>query len=109
MGNITLILLAILCMALMAPVLYSHRDNLEEMFKNGEDIAEDERTRWISDNASTMTLGIVLAVVIWIAIVLVTLRDSFPQFTQVGYVLFAVGIFSIVIYTITNAYYRRKY
>ena len=93
----------------MAPVLYSHRDNLEEMFKNGEDIAEDERTRWISDNASTMTLGIVLAVVIWIAIVLVTLRDSFPQFTQVGYVLFAVGIFSIVIYTITNAYYRRKY
>ncbi|MBP2045617.1 DUF2178 domain-containing protein [Methanobacterium aggregans] len=109
MGNIILIGLAILCMVGMAPVLYIHRNDLEEMFKMGNGVREDERTQLINDKAANMTLGVVIAVTMWIAIVLITLRASFPQYMQIGYTLFAVSAFTFVIYVVAYTYYRRKY
>lgn len=109
MGNITLIGLAILFMAAIIIALYIHRDNLEEMFKIGNGVREDERTQLINDKAANMTLGVVIAVTMWIAIVLVTLRASLPQYTQIGYTLFAVAAFTLVIYVVASTYYRRKY
>lgn len=65
MGNITIVLFAILGMVIIAPVVYLQRENLKEMFQGDtEHVTEDERTDLINDKASTMTLGIFLALII---------------------------------------------
>jgi hypothetical protein len=56
-----------------------------------------------------MTLGIFLAVIIWIGIIFVTLRNSFPQFTSTGYIMFLEAAFCFVLYTASRAYYIRKF
>ena len=110
MGNITIVLFAILGMVIVAPVVYIHRENLKEMFQGDtEHVTEDERTDLINDKASTMTLGIFLALIIWIGIISVTLRNSFPQFTFTGYIMFSEAAFCFVLYVVSRAYYVRKY
>lgn len=110
LGNIYIILLAIMLLIALSIVLYIHRDNLKEIFQADSDvIVEDERTQLINEKAATMTFGIFLAVIIWVAIIIVTLRDTYPQYMSVAYTLFASGIFCFVLYFASRAYYSRKY
>ena len=90
--------------------LYIHRDNLKEIFqKDSNVIVEDERTKLINEKAATMTLGILIAVVIYAGIIIVALRSSYPQFLQAGYILFIVALFCFILYFTSRAYYTRKY
>ena len=110
LGNIYIILLAIILLIALGVVLYIHRDNLKEIFqKDSSVIVEDERTQLINEKAATMTLGILIAVIIYAGIIILSLRDNYPQFLQAGYTLLVVAIFCFILYFTARVYYTRKY
>lgn len=108
--NINVIILALVLLAALSTVLYIHRDNLKEIFQGeGSVIIEDERTQLINEKAATMTLGILIAMVIWVAIIIFAIRDNYPQYLPVGYTLLGVAIFCFLLYISSRAYYTWKY
>jgi uncharacterized membrane protein len=110
LANIYIIILAIILLSVEGIVLYINRDNLKEIFQGNSDvIVEDERTQLINEKAATMTLGILIAVIIYAGIIIVALRNSYPQFLQAAYTLFIVGIFCFILYFLSRFYYSRKY
>lgn len=109
-GNIYLVLLAIMMLIIIIPVVYVKRDKVDEMFRGKDDhIVEDERTHLINEKASNMAFGISLAIIIYVAVVIVALRNSYPQLTLAGYTLFAVTALFLVIYFLSRVYYNGKY
>jgi len=110
LANVYIILLAIAVLLLILPVVYVKRNNLEEMFKGKSDMfIEDERSQFINEKAANMTLGILIAVVFYAAIILVALRDQYPQFLDIGYTLFIIAALCLVLYFLSRFYYGRKY
>ncbi len=110
LANIYIIILAIVFLIALSTVLYIHRDNLKEIFqKDSNAIVEDERSQLINEKAATMTLGVLIAVIIYTGIILVALRNSYPQFLQAGYTLFIVALFCFILYFSSRIYYSRKY
>lgn len=110
LANIYIIILAVVFLIALSTVLYIHRDNLKEIFqKDGNAIVEDERSQLINEKAATMTLGVLIAVIIYAGIIIVALRDSYPQFLQAGYTLFTVALFCFILYFSSRIYYSRKY
>lgn len=110
LANIYIIILAIVLLAALSIVLYIHKNNLKEIFQGDSTvIVEDERTQLINEKSATMTLGILIAVVIYAGIIIVALRNSYPQFLQAGYTLFSVAFFCFILYFSSRAYYSRKY
>ncbi|MDO5835556.1 MAG: DUF2178 domain-containing protein [Methanobacterium sp.] len=110
LANIYVIIVAVILLSALGIVLYINRDNLEEIFKgDSKVIVEDERTQLINEKASTMTLGILIAVMIYVGIILVAIRSSYPQFLQAGYTLFLSAVFCFIMYFTSRAYYSRKY
>jgi len=110
LGNIYVIILALLLLTGLGVVLYIHRNKLKEIFYgDGSVIVEDERTQLINEKASTMTLGVLIAVIIWVGIVITALKTSYPQYSYVGYTLFVVVIFCLILYISARTYYARKF
>ena len=110
LANIYIIILAVVFLIALSTVLYIHRDNLKEIFqKDSNAIVEDERSQLINEKAATMTLGVLIAVIIYTGIILVALRNSYPQFLQAGYTLFIVALFCFILYFSSRIYYSRKY
>lgn len=110
LANIYVVILAIILLSALGIVLYINRDHLKEIFEGDSTvIVEDERTQLINEKASTMTLGILIAVMIYAGIILFAIRSSYPQFLQAGYTLFAVAVFCFILYFSSRAYYSRKY
>jgi len=110
LANIYIVLLAILLLMALCVVLYIHKDNLEEIFqKDSKVVVEDERTQLINEKAATLTFGIFVAVIIYVGIIIVALRDSYPQFLQAGYTLFLAAVFCFILYFASRAYYTRKF
>ena len=110
LANIYIIILAVVFLIALGTVLYIHRDNLKEIFqKDSNAIVEDERTQLINEKAATMTLGVLIAVIIYAGIILVALRNSYPQFLQAGYTLFIVALFCFILYFSSRIYYGMKY
>ncbi|MGZ7119200.1 MAG: DUF2178 domain-containing protein [Methanobacterium sp.] len=110
LGNLYIIILAIILLSALCIVLYIHRDNLKEIFQGDSNvIVEDERTQLINEKAATMTLGILIAAIIYAGIIVVALRNTYPQFIQAGYTLFVVGFFCFILYFSSRVYYSKKY
>ncbi len=110
LANIYIILLAIIFLSAEGIILYINKDNLKEIFQSDSTvIVEDERTQLINEKAATMTLGILIAIIIYAGIIIIALRDVYPQFLQSGYTMFAVGIFCFILYFSSRFYYTRKY
>lgn len=110
LANIYVIAVAIILLSALGIVLYINRDHLGEIFQgDSKVIVEDERTQLINEKASTMTLGILIAVMIYVGIILIAIRSSYPQFLQAGYTLFAAAVFCFILYFTSRAYYTRKY
>jgi uncharacterized membrane protein len=110
LANIYIIIIAIVLLIALSSVLYIHRDNLEELFQgNSNVIVEDERTQLINEKAATMTLGILIAVVIYVGIIIIALRNNYPQFLLAGYTLLSAALFCFILYFASRAYYSRKY
>ena len=110
LSNIYIILLALLLLVALSTVFYIHRDNLKEIFQSDSSIiVEDERTQLINEKAATMTLGTLTALIIWIGIVLIAIRNIYPQYLEVGYTLFGVALLCFILYFAARIYYNRKY
>jgi uncharacterized membrane protein len=110
LANIYIIIIAIVLLIALSSVLYIHRDNLEELFQgNSNVIVEDERTQLINEKAATMTLGILIAAVIYVGIIIIALRNNYPQFLLAGYTLLLAALFCFILYFASRAYYSRKY
>lgn len=110
LANIYIILFAIILLGAEGIVLYINRDNLKEIFQeDSKVIVEDERTQLINEKAATMTLGILIAVIIYAGIIIVALRNSYIELLPSGYMLFIIGIFSFILYFLSRFYYTRKY
>lgn len=110
LANIYLIILAFVILIAILLILYPHKDNLKEIFQGDSNvIVEDERTQLINEKSATMTLGIFIAVVTYVAIIILALRNSFPDWTLTGYTLLGSALFCLIIYLISRAYYSRKY
>ncbi|MDO9045045.1 MAG: DUF2178 domain-containing protein [Methanobacteriaceae archaeon] len=108
-GSIYLVLLAILIVIIEIPIIYLKKDNLKEMFQGDGNVVEDERTQLINEKASSMTLGIFLAVIFYVGIIILALRDSFPEWTLTGYTLIGSAVSCLAIYMISRVYYSQKY
>lgn len=108
-GNVYLVLLGILIVIIELPFVYIKRDDMKEMFENNDKIIEDERTQLINEKAATATLGIFIAVIMYVGIIILAIRNSFPEWTLAGYTLICSTIFCLIVYLISRIYYARKY
>jgi uncharacterized membrane protein len=110
LGNVYVIILALALLAALSTILYIHRDNLKEIFQGDSSVVvEDERTQLINEKAATMTLGILIAIIIWIGIIVLAIRNSHPQYQTMGYLLIAVAMLCFILYFSARIYYSRKY
>jgi uncharacterized membrane protein len=86
---------------------------INEFFKNFKtkdgNIIEDERTEYIEERASVPAFGSVLAINIYAGIAIITLRNSYPQYTTMAYAFFFTGIIGLLTFSITRIYYKKKY
>ncbi|MBI5681494.1 MAG: DUF2178 domain-containing protein [Methanobacterium sp.] len=109
LGNIYIIMLAIVILIAIIIVLYVHKENLKEIFQDSNVIVEDERTQLINEKAATMTLGILIAATLYAGIIIIALRNSYPQFSEIGYTLLLLALFCFILYYASRIYYSRKY
>jgi len=109
LGNIYIILLVVIVLIAISPVYYIKRNNLDEMLQGDNEITIDERTKMINEKAATMTFGIFVVVITYIGIIIVVLRDNYPQFLVAGYALFLAALFCIILYITSRVYYSRIY
>jgi uncharacterized membrane protein len=71
-------------------------------------VFEDERTQLINEKAATMTLGMLVAKIIWMGIIVLALRNRYPQYQSRGYLLIAVAMLCFILYFTARVYYNRK-
>jgi len=108
LANIWFVLAAIVVVLIILPLVYMHRDDISSMFQ-GKDIVEDERTEFINDKSSTITLGVLVATVIYVGLIIIALRNSFPDLQLAGYTLFLTAVLALIINAISRVYYKRRY
>jgi uncharacterized membrane protein len=110
LADVTLIILALIIVIACLPVVYIHRDNITEMFqRDKEQVLEDERTQLINEKSSTITLGALIGTIIYLGLIIVTLRNIYPQFLITGYVLLITAVFGVILNFIFRTYYKMKY
>jgi len=107
-ANIWFVLAAIIVVLIILPLVYRHRDDISTMFQ-GKNILEDERTELINEKSSTVTLGVLIATILYVGLIIVSLRNSFPDLQLAGYTLFATAVFALIVNTISRLYYKRRY
>jgi uncharacterized membrane protein len=107
-ANVWLIIAAIIVVLLVLPLVYRHKDEISGMFQ-GKNIMEDERTELINEKSSTITLGVLIATVLYVGFMIVSLRNSFPDLQLAGYTLFATAVFALIINVVSRMYYKRRY
>lgn len=107
-ANVWCVLAAIIIVLIILPLVYIHRNEISTMFQR-KNIVEDERTELINEKSSTATLGILIATVIYVGLIIVSMRNVYPEFQLAGYTLFITAIFALIINIISRAYYKRRY
>ncbi|CDG64527.1 MAG: hypothetical protein PWQ15_1608 [Methanobacterium sp.] len=110
LANIYLVIAALVLVVVILPLVYSNRNNMKDIFQ-GKDavVLDDERTQMINERASNLTMGVYVAVMLYIAVIIITMRNVYPQYTVVGYAIFLSLLFALVLYAFARWYYTRKY
>ena len=99
----------ILFIIVLIPTIKYYKE-LDEFFKSrNEEIIEDERTRYIDEKASLPAFGSVMAIVIYVAIVIFTLTNVYPEYIIIAYAFSFTAFIGIIIYLISRTYFKRKY
>ena len=110
LANVTLVILALIITIAVLPTVYIHRNDITDMFQRDSDkIIEDERTQLINEKSSTIALGAFIGSIIYIGLIIVSLRNIYPQFLFTGYTLLITALFGLVIFIISSSYYKRRY
>jgi len=74
-----------------------------------DEVTEDERTKVIAGDASLMAMILFLVVITAVGIVVLALKNVFPQYTQAGITLCDASGLLVILYTGTYWYYNKKY
>jgi uncharacterized membrane protein len=110
LANVRLVISALIIIIAVLPLVYIHRDDISEMFqRDSSKIVEDERTQLINDKSSTLTLGVLLATIIYAGLIIVSLRNVYPEFLFTGYALLITALFGLILSIISRTYYKRRY
>jgi len=110
LANVKLVISALIIIVAILPLVYVHRNDISEMFqRDSNKIVEDERTQLINDKSSTLTLGVLIGTIIYVGLIIVSLRNVYPQFLFTGYTLLITALFGLVIFIISSSYYKRRY
>jgi uncharacterized membrane protein len=108
LADVFLVILALITTIAILPVVYVHRNDITAMFL-GDKIVEDERTQLINEKSSTIALGAFIGAIIYMGLIIVSLRNIYPQFLVTGYVLLITALFGIILTIISRTYYKRRY
>ena len=110
LANVGLVISAIIIIIAILPIVYLHREDITEMFQRDSDkIVEDERTQLINEKSSTIALGAFIGAIIYAGLIIVSLRNVYPQFIFTGYVLLITALFGLILSIISRTYYKRRY
>jgi len=110
LADVTLVVLALIITIAILPAVYIHREDITEMFQRDSDkIVEDERTQLINEKSSTITLGVFIGAIIYVGLIIISLRNVYPQFLFTGYVLLITALFGLILSIISRTYYKRRY
>ena len=109
LANVTLVVLALITAIAILPVVYIHRNDITEMFQTSDEIVEDERTQLINEKSSTIALGAFIGAIIYVGLIIVSLRNVYPQFLVTGYVLLITALFGVILSIISRTYYKMRY
>jgi uncharacterized membrane protein len=110
LANVGLVIAAIIIVIAILPMFYINREDITAMFQRDKDqIVEDERTQMINEKSSTIALGAFIGTIIYVGLILVALRNVYPQYLVTGYVLLITALFGLIISIISRTYYKRRY
>jgi len=98
-GNI---LPAILAIVIGAMISYIYK-------KNTDEILEDERITKVSEKASRIAIVIFSISIAFMGMILIILRNEYPDYTQAGFTLSYAAVALLAIYYIFYGYYNKKY
>jgi uncharacterized membrane protein len=109
-ANINLFTLAMIILILTVIPTIKYFNYVKEAFntRNGE-IIDDERQEHISDKATLPAFVSMLIFSSYSGIGILTLRNIYPEYTMLSYTLFITFIVGLITFTISKAYYKRKY
>lgn len=112
-ANITIFLIALVMVLINLIFAFKNFELLQkyftsDMFCSGR-FQEDERTNFIDNKASTATLGISVATIIYVAVGILVLRNTHPELQMVGYTLVATIMGILMIHIITTKHYKHQY
>ena len=96
------ILPAILAIVIGAMISYIYKKRTHETL-------EDERIVKISEKASRMAMVLFSIAIAIIGLILITLRNEYPDFTQAGYTLSYAAVGLLALYYVFYGYYNKKY
>ncbi|MEN6573177.1 DUF2178 domain-containing protein [Methanobacterium aggregans] len=77
--------------------------------KNVYEITEDERTALVANKASRMAMLFFLTIITVLGVGLLTLKGSFPEFTQAGFTLADSACLLLLLYSGFYIYYNKKH
>ncbi|CDG64528.1 hypothetical protein MBMB1_0418 [Methanobacterium sp. MB1] len=77
--------------------------------KKLDEVTEDERTKVIAGDASRMAMILFLVLITAVGVMVLALKNVFPQYTQAGITLCDAAGLLVIIYTGTYWYYNKKY
>lgn len=109
-GNFLIFIISLIVLVLTILIAIKNFDEIEEFFSKKDGIKiTDERTKLINEKASTATIGITVAILLYGAIGILTLRNVYPNLVPTAYFLIAIFIIILIINLIAKQYYKHKY
>lgn len=105
-ANLIFYIIALIITLILLPLAYKNRTTLDEFFskRNGKTI-EDERTKLIEAKASNFAYAINTVIMINIIIIILTLRNIYPNLLNVAWILIIIEIISLISFIIGKKYY----
>ncbi len=112
-ANITIFIMSILLNLINIVLAFKNRKILlnyvnSDLFCKGR-FKEDERSYLIKNKANDLTLGISLTTIIYFALGIFVLRNTYSNLLLIGYTLIVTAIFITIIQIISTRYYNHYY
>lgn len=106
--NLFIVAMIVLIIAIFPAMKYFSQ--ISEFFRKiNNKVVDDERTQHIEEKASLPAFGVMIAGSIYAAVAIFTLRNVYPNYTNLAYPFFIIAIIGFISYIISEAYYKRKY
>ena len=96
----------ILCF--LAIYVFKNREELKTVRTDNGDVVEDERNEFINEKAGNTTYEIIIFLMVLVGVGILTLRDIYPEYVIISYVLLLTAFISFIINRLAKFYYKKK-